>query len=45
MLFSKNQLVNMSSLLGYYADATLKNDSTNKAELFSINSDITESSK
>jgi hypothetical protein len=45
ILFSKNQVVNMSSLLGYYAKATFKNNSTHKAELFSVNSEITESSK
>jgi hypothetical protein len=45
ILFSKNQVVNMSSLLGYYAEATFKNNSTHKAELFSVNSEITESSK
>ena len=45
ILFAKNRAVNVSSLLGYYADATFKNNSTDKAELFSVNSEITESSK
>ena len=45
ILFSKNQAINTSSLLGYYADVKLENNSKNKAELFSLNSEITESSK
>jgi len=45
ILFSKNQIANVSSLLGYYADVTFKNNSTDKIELFSIGSEITESSK
>ena len=45
IFFSKNQVVNTSSLLGYYADVKLENNSKNKVEIFSINSEITESSK
>ena len=45
VMFAKNHAVNTSSLLGYYADTTFKNNSTSKAELFSVNSEITESSK
>ena len=45
IMFAKNHAVNTSSLLGYYANATLKNNSTDKVEIFSINSEITESSK
>ena len=43
--FAKEKKVNTSSLLGYYADVKLVNNSKKKAELFSIGSEITESSK
>ena len=45
IFFQKNNVVNTSSLLGYYADVKLENDSKVKAEIFSISSEITESSK
>ena len=45
ILFSKNQAVNTSNLLGYYMDVRLHNNSKRKAEIFSLNSEITESSK
>ena len=45
ILFSKNQAINTSSLLGYYADVKLENNSKNKVEIFSLSSEITESSK
>jgi len=44
-LFAKNDVVNTSSLLGYYADVKFENNSTNKIELFSIGSEVSESSK
>ena len=43
--FAKEKNVNTSSLLGYYADVKFVNDSTKKAELFSVGSEIAESSK
>ena len=43
--FAKEKKVNTSSLLGYYADVKFVNDSTEKAELFSIGLEIVESSK
>jgi hypothetical protein len=43
--FAKDKRVNTSSLLGYYASAKFVNNSTNKVELFSIGSEVTESSK
>jgi len=43
--FAKNKKVNTTSLLGYYALATLVNDSGCKVELFSVGSEVTESSK
>jgi len=45
IMFAKNQSINTSSLSGYYADAMFKNNSIDKAELFSVSSEVTESSK
>jgi hypothetical protein len=45
IMFSKNKIVNNTSLLGYFAEVTLSNNSTEKAELFSLGSEITLSSK
>jgi hypothetical protein len=43
--FVKNKKVNTSSLLGYYMSANFVNNSKKKIELFSVGSEITESSK
>jgi len=43
--FAKDKKINTVSLLGYYADVKFVNDSREKAELFSVGSDIAESSK
>tara|TARA_R110001592_G_scaffold12919_3_gene60596 strand:- start:526 stop:891 length:366 start_codon:yes stop_codon:yes gene_type:complete len=43
--FAKNKLVNTSSLLGYYAQVDFVNTSKKKAELFSVGSEIAQSSK
>tara|TARA_R100000781_G_C3993841_1_gene97911 strand:- start:152 stop:526 length:375 start_codon:yes stop_codon:yes gene_type:complete len=43
--FAKEKKVNTSNLLGYYADVKFVNNSKKKAELFSIGSEVTESSK
>ncbi len=43
--FVKDTSVNTSGLLGYFADVKLSNNSLTKAELFSIGSEIFESSK
>ena len=43
--FVKDKKVNTSSLLGYYASINFVNNSTNKIELFSVGSEVTESSK
>ena len=43
--FVKDKKINTSSLLGYYADVKFVNDSRKKAELFSVGSEIVESSK
>lgn len=43
--FQKDKIVNTSKLTGYYAEIQFKNDSTHKADLFMVNSDISISSK
>ena len=45
LFFSKDNRANMTSLLGYYAEVEVKNNSTEKAELFAMGSEIFESSK
>lgn len=43
--FAKDNSVNLTSMTGYYGEVEFKNNSTSKAELFSIACDIAESSK
>jgi hypothetical protein len=43
--FAKDKRINTSSLLGYYASVNFVNNSTDKIELFSVGSDVVESSK
>jgi len=45
IFFSKDNRANTSGLLGYYGEFELRNNSTSKAELFSVASEIFESSK
>jgi hypothetical protein len=45
ILFSKTAEVNTSGLKGYYAEVQFKNNSEAEAELFSIGSEVVESSK
>ena len=45
LMFKKSSVANDTSLLGYYAEVELSNNSTEKAELFALNSEITASSK
>ena len=45
ILFSKDNKVNLSSLLGYYAELKIVNASVEEAELFSVGVDTFESSK
>ena len=45
IMFGKSNVVNSSSLLGYYAEVKFVNNSHQKAELFSVGSEISESSK
>ena len=43
--FVKDKRINTSSLLGYYASVNFVNNSTDKIELFSVGSEVVESSK
>ena len=45
IMFSKDNKANLSSILGYYAEVKLVNDSTSEAELFTLACDFSESSK
>jgi hypothetical protein len=45
IMFAKDRSANMSGLLGYFAEFRIKNNSTTKAEMYSISVDVTESSK
>jgi len=45
IMFSKDNKVNMSSILGYYASVELRNNSLGKAELFNVGTSFFESSK
>ena len=45
IMFSKDNKVNMSDMLGYYASVELRNNSTTEAELFNVGTTFYESSK
>tara|TARA_X000001388_G_C2197871_1_gene110069 strand:+ start:407 stop:751 length:345 start_codon:yes stop_codon:yes gene_type:complete len=45
IMFAKDSRINLSGLVGYYAEVKIKNNSTEKAEMFSIASEVTPSSK
>jgi hypothetical protein len=45
IMFSKDNAVNMSSPLGYFATVKFKNNSTVKSEIFSVGCEMFESSK
>ena len=45
IFFGKENKVCISGVKGYYAEVEMKNDSTGKAELFSVGSEMTSSSK
>tara|TARA_R100001510_G_scaffold57758_1_gene67532 strand:- start:693 stop:1097 length:405 start_codon:yes stop_codon:yes gene_type:complete len=45
IMFSKDNAVNVASILGYYGIARFRNNSTHKAELYSAACEISESSK
>lgn len=45
ILFSKSHKVNTSKIKGYYADVSLENNSSKRAELFAVGSEVASSSK
>ena len=45
LMFSKDKVANNTSLVGYFAEVKLSNNSTDKAELFSLGSEVASSSK
>ena len=45
IMFSKDNAANLSSVLGYFANVKFVNESTDKAEIFSVGVDMFESSK
>ena len=45
IMFSKDNKVNLSSILGYYASVEFRNSSQEKAELFTLSAIVEESSK
>ena len=45
ILFSKDNLINLSSLAGYYGSVKFNNNSKDKAELFATACEVSESSK
>ena len=45
IMFAKDSSINISGLVGYYAEVKIKNNSPKKAEMFSIASEVTLSSK
>ena len=45
IFYESSPIISIGSLKGYYAEVQFRNDSTNKAELFSIGSEVFESSK
>tara|TARA_X000001382_G_scaffold67507_1_gene46903 strand:- start:1559 stop:1915 length:357 start_codon:yes stop_codon:yes gene_type:complete len=45
IMFTKDNRANLSGLKGYFAELEFRNNSAEEAELFSVNMDVTESSK
>lgn len=45
IFYESSPMISIGSLKGYYAKVQMKNDSTNKVELFSVGSEVFESSK
>ena len=44
-MFNKNNVINTNGLIGYHATVTMKNTSTEKCELYAVNSEASFSSK
>lgn len=45
IMFAKDSRINLSGLIGYYAEVEIRNDSDKKAEMYCVASEITPSSK
>ena len=45
IFFGKENKINVSGVRGYYAEVEMKNDSTQAAKLFSVGSEVSQSSK
>ena len=45
IMFAKDSRINLSGLIGYYAEVEIKNNSEEKAEMYCIASEITPSSE
>ena len=45
LMFQKDKVANNTSLIGYYAEIELRNNSLDHAELFAVSSEIAPSSK
>jgi len=45
IFFSKDNKAHQSDIIGYYAEAVMKNNSTEEAELYQLSAQITPSSK
>jgi hypothetical protein len=45
ILFSKDNIANLSGVRGYFSEIEIRNNSTDEAEMFGIGCDIFESSK
>ena len=45
ILFSKNNISNTSALRGYYAEVKMSNDDSTQCELYTVGSEVFESSK
>tara|TARA_R100001463_G_scaffold1001_4_gene4344 strand:+ start:3040 stop:3384 length:345 start_codon:yes stop_codon:yes gene_type:complete len=45
IMFAKDRSANMSSLLGYFAEFRIVNNSKEEAEMYSVSVDVTDSSK
>ena len=45
LFFSKDNIINKSSIVGYYGSANFVNNNSKRAELYSVGCEISESSK
>tara|TARA_R100001463_G_scaffold7590_3_gene24212 strand:- start:8600 stop:8947 length:348 start_codon:yes stop_codon:yes gene_type:complete len=45
IMFAKDSRINLSGLIGYYAEVEIRNNSDKKAEMYCVASEITPSSK